>query len=491
MSELSVRQFLQKRGADPGKGIKWLATARKVKSLRRLMNWQTAIVLGGGGAKGDFQVGAVQYLYERGITPQIICGTSVGAINGVSLAEGDGGLDKLKNTWLKLNCNDDMYLPEDWFKNISPELQDTAKQLYLLFNTTLAAIGLEVLAYNSPMNIFGNIILYIKNIETLSKIQHIYDAIQTAKSLYNLDPIERLMRFDSDSKIYPIKIKNSGIKLRLAVVGLESGELRYVDESGMLTGTGKVDLVDAVLASAANPGIFRAKKLGNEYYIDGGVRQTIPIQSAVDLGADEIYAISCSKAKVDPADSFDNKKILDIAERTISIVSNEIEENSLHPPRGWGIDPTIIRPDFEIHDGETIDPGLIRIQIAYGYFRADDAIGRIPLDKQGQVKDLTKNIIQLRKDIWDLEPTASDIKYNNETHTQSIPDADALRNVRIKKRQLKDWVEQRQLLGGSTPDKVDTWWKQWERHSNWNPIIPTPWDRMVTRNDVVDAESPP
>jgi hypothetical protein len=45
----------------------------------------TAIVLSGGGAKGDFEVGAVRCIYDRGIRPDIICGVSVGAINAVKL----------------------------------------------------------------------------------------------------------------------------------------------------------------------------------------------------------------------------------------------------------------------------------------------------------------------------------------------------------------------------------------------------------------------
>lgn len=49
-----------------------------------------AFVLSGGGAKGSFQVGALRFLYTRGVAPDIICGCSVGAINGVKLAEGEG-----------------------------------------------------------------------------------------------------------------------------------------------------------------------------------------------------------------------------------------------------------------------------------------------------------------------------------------------------------------------------------------------------------------
>lgn len=49
-----------------------------------------AIVLSGGFALGSFEVGAVRYLYNNGVRPDIICGTSVGSINGSKLAEGEG-----------------------------------------------------------------------------------------------------------------------------------------------------------------------------------------------------------------------------------------------------------------------------------------------------------------------------------------------------------------------------------------------------------------
>jgi hypothetical protein len=48
------------------------------------------LVLGGGGARGNFQVGVVRYLYQRNFRPSVIAGTSVGAINAIKLAEGGG-----------------------------------------------------------------------------------------------------------------------------------------------------------------------------------------------------------------------------------------------------------------------------------------------------------------------------------------------------------------------------------------------------------------
>lgn len=63
---------------------------------------QRALVFGGGGARGALQVGAVRALYESGYRPDLLVGTSAGAINaaflalhGVSLES----LDRLAAAW--------------------------------------------------------------------------------------------------------------------------------------------------------------------------------------------------------------------------------------------------------------------------------------------------------------------------------------------------------------------------------------------------------
>ena len=45
-----------------------------------------AFVLGGGGVLGAAEVGMARALLEAGVRPELICGTSVGAINGAALA---------------------------------------------------------------------------------------------------------------------------------------------------------------------------------------------------------------------------------------------------------------------------------------------------------------------------------------------------------------------------------------------------------------------
>ena len=48
-----------------------------------------AIVLGGGGTRGSYEVGVWRALNELGIDYQIVTGTSIGSINGVFMAIGE------------------------------------------------------------------------------------------------------------------------------------------------------------------------------------------------------------------------------------------------------------------------------------------------------------------------------------------------------------------------------------------------------------------
>lgn len=61
-----------------------------------------ALILSGGGARGAFQVGVWKYLLEKGWDPDLICGTSAGAVNAVAIGS-DMPLEKLMHIWKTLN----------------------------------------------------------------------------------------------------------------------------------------------------------------------------------------------------------------------------------------------------------------------------------------------------------------------------------------------------------------------------------------------------
>ncbi|WP_372594338.1 patatin-like phospholipase family protein [Actinotalea sp.] len=66
-----------------------------------------AFVLGGGASLGAVQVGMLEALEEIGLRPDLVVGTSVGALNGAVLAERpDGAVTRLRTVWGELERRD-------------------------------------------------------------------------------------------------------------------------------------------------------------------------------------------------------------------------------------------------------------------------------------------------------------------------------------------------------------------------------------------------
>ena len=63
----------------------------------------TGLVLEGGGAKGAFHIGAIKALREEGYNFDIVAGTSVGAMNGALVAQGD--FDVALKWWEQLDSS--------------------------------------------------------------------------------------------------------------------------------------------------------------------------------------------------------------------------------------------------------------------------------------------------------------------------------------------------------------------------------------------------
>ena len=90
---------------------------------------ETALVMSGGGAKGSFEVGALAYLARspiwRKINLRYVCGSSVGSINALKIAEGGkGGVERLVNLYVSLKSEDDMFLPQDWLNDAKAILKE-------------------------------------------------------------------------------------------------------------------------------------------------------------------------------------------------------------------------------------------------------------------------------------------------------------------------------------------------------------------------------
>jgi NTE family protein len=78
------------------------------------------------------------------------------------------------------------------------------------------------------------------------------------------------------------RLEQTGVPLHVIATDVLSGE-----EVRLSRGP----LVDAVLASAAIPGVFPAVQWEGRPLIDGGVSNNVPLSHAIELGADTIYVL--------------------------------------------------------------------------------------------------------------------------------------------------------------------------------------------------------
>ncbi|HLZ84058.1 MAG TPA: patatin-like phospholipase family protein [Caulobacteraceae bacterium] len=505
----------------------------------------TGIVLSGGGALGDFEIGALRAMYNRGIRPDVLTGTSVGSINAVKLAEdpkSDGPLTELEGIWFGLNNNADMFVEDPNFALIDQSLKD-----FLHYTWFTIGWDLFTIATSGLVGILADLgdALGVGLIKTGVDITNLLEGVNAylssgSKSLYLLDPIRQKLTV----KLLPDKVAKSGAILRMATVSLESGLVRYIDQNGRFIDDGtQVDLIQGVMASASIPAIFPPQRIGNENFVDGGIRDVLPIQAALDAGADQVFAVAASRSGVDPKPQgfFNDKTILDIAQRGAGdIMSSQVmslETNPLVQP--WPDSVLIIQPDFSVHDAFTIDPGLIRINSGYGYMRAAELVDFSAAAQAGNLGAeltliflaiLSTAIARLRHEIWLAEFGAAGQRTPQQQVSDPqlilVPSPELFLFVRESKAQLKILLEDRLSLYGTSPrigvsqtalnfgstpvcaqatlfievrnladagmpPDISALWLQFEAHPFVNPAAASPWSLFVSAAGTVPAATPP
>lgn len=195
-----------------------------------------AFVLGGGGARGALQVGALRALLEAGLAPDLLVGTSVGAVNATFLAvEGCTleAIDRLEKAWHAAATEG--LLPDNY--------------LWLTIRALFNRQGPDV--HRRLRRFF---------------IQH------------GLDPELRFGEL-------------TGPRLILVATDLWAG-------STMLYGTSPDQWVlEGVLASTAIPPWVRPLEFGDRLVMDGGAISNLPIEPALSQGATEIIALDLTDSR--------------------------------------------------------------------------------------------------------------------------------------------------------------------------------------------------
>jgi predicted acylesterase/phospholipase RssA len=203
------------------------AHSRATSNVMMTRQTKVAIALSGGGAKGDFEVGALRYLQENYGRPHIVTGTSVGAISAIKIAEGGGAAlpqvggwlaqDDLERIWLRLQQNSDMFIPRaEWefvfsgrgsgsdsgfsldglSASVLTELVDVQSKIAPLAQATAATLPIEVatfLAAGPAAMLAAQGAVAMGGDAAGAFLQQLVNALR-ASSLFSLKPIYDLAR---------------------------------------------------------------------------------------------------------------------------------------------------------------------------------------------------------------------------------------------------------------------------------------------------------
>jgi NTE family protein len=188
-----------------------------------------AFVLSGGASLGAVQVGMLRALYEHAITPDLIVGTSAGAINGAFIAS-------------------------------RPQTVATADALAAVWRGVRRG---RTFPLNPVLGLSG----------LLGRREHMI--------------ANHGLRTLIAPHLQCSALEQTAIALHVVAVDVLSGEEVRLSRGPLL---------DAVLASAAIPGVFPPVDWDGRTLIDGGVANNTPLSHAVALGAQHIYVLPTGHA---------------------------------------------------------------------------------------------------------------------------------------------------------------------------------------------------
>jgi len=233
----------------------------------------TAFVLGGGGARGALQVGALRALLDAGIVPDLLVGTSIGAANAAGLAlwgVDNNGLDALEHAW------------------------DESSKAQML-NPRVGQLILRVMV-GRPSD------------QARKKVERYFISKGFTQDL----------RFD----------KIASVRLALVSADLQTGQ-------PVIYGKDPADSVlEGLLTSVAVPPWFMPLQKNGQMIMDGGALTTLPIEPALRLGATEIFALDLGdntmipKERLTPTQYFD-QYLFASSRRHISLETELAEEKGV------------------------------------------------------------------------------------------------------------------------------------------------------------------
>lgn len=238
------------------------------------MSEKIGLILTGGGARAAYQVGVLkaiaEFLPRRSPNPfPIICGTSAGAFNAVTLAinaqQFRKGVQYLDNVWRNFQIHH--VYRSDFFG--------------VLNNTARWLAGLVLSSFGSTR---------------LSQVS-LLDNSPLAEMLERALPCNKIQESIDAGLLYALSITASGYGSGHSVNFYQSAEGVQPWKRARRMGVATHIEAKHLLASSAIPFVFRAVRINREYFGDGSMRQIAPISPALHLGATRVLVIGTAQAE--------------------------------------------------------------------------------------------------------------------------------------------------------------------------------------------------
>jgi len=213
----------------------------------RKYKYKVALALGGGGARGLAHIGIIRELLRAKIVPELIVGTSMGAVIGGMYAQ-------------SLDIDSVEVRIMEFIKRFG------AKGRWLSF--------LDKLESGNRENLFHDVTNYVK--KHYMKI----------KALTTISLEEKDLLYDPLSGFFGGgRIEDCRIPFAAVSVDLWSGEQKVITSG---------PIIEAVYSSAAVQGVFPPLEYRDMLLADGGPVALVPVQAARELGAKYVIAADVS-----------------------------------------------------------------------------------------------------------------------------------------------------------------------------------------------------
>ncbi len=468
---------------------------------------RTAFVLAGGGTKGSFEAGALAYLVGvEHIIPDVVTATSAGAIAATVLAQArtpaefSQRVQEIEDDILAMTRTEHVFGEQAWLRALKGTALGRAVQFTLTqatsppptLNEAMPGYGIDlpIAPRPSPRALRRAARkarrqrrrrMFRLAAGALHRLPLVHRRLATSgSSVLTLEPLAGALRHGGQSGIRPVEldlINRPGLQLRLAVIALRAGVLRYVTEDGTIVeedartpaagpAAGPVDLVEGALASASVPLVFPPRHLADDDYVDGGVLQIIPVRAAALLGASRIIAVvALPLALTRDERNFTESQAANVGVRAMGMIGmTERQRENLAVALPEGTTLTTIDPVVDVVGLFEVQPGLLRINKDYGWLRAADILAGGDATIRSEVSEKTHHLIRARLQAWHLEETLWVSSLSGDP-----VDAGSLALLRQLKQEIAGVLDQRKQLGFAVPEGCEAWSTDYEVHGGLPP----------------------